>query len=770
MPGDLDPTARGHDMTRGDDMSGTSQRPRISVVVCTDGRAASLAQTIRGLARLDYSDFEICVVFGPTADDTRSVLQEWGDRIKTASCPERNLSQSRNIGIGIAAGDVVAFIDDDAIPEPEWLDDLAAAYDDPAVGAAGGFVYDQTGVEFQTRFMTADRLGGAKFDWQRPAREFNFPLSANFPHLLGTNCSFRRSALMSVGGFDEEYEYYLDETDLCCRLIDDGWSIAQIAGAYVHHKFLPSALRRGPKLVVSWFPIVKNKIYYSLVNRHGHHTIGEVMREANSLVEGLRRNLAEAMANGQLSEADHSRFWQEVLQAWEVGLARGLEGRRRVMPAGERAAVPPSFRNVATTEPAGGRRTFCFLSREYPPTKVGGVGRYIHQLATSVAALGHKVHVITPGEGHDRVDFEDSVWVHRIVVRDHSAVDAGGAAGKLPAYIWSYSATMLDEIRRVARHREVDGVYAPVWDCEGAAVLRDGAFPLMIGLQTMLRFWMQSNVALITDPKFVADFITPMLTLEAEVLENAPSLHAISAAIIEDIEALYETSLYPRVFVAPLGLADYRLLPAVRPTDAGPGITVRILFVGRLESRKGIDILLQSALKVLRRFPDVQLDIVGNDRLPGPTGQTPRALFKADPRAKAMRDRVIFHGEVNDDALRGFYNACDIFVAPSRFESFGLIFIEAMMFAKPVIGCRIGGMPEIIVDGETGLLAEPGDAASLVACMTRLLEDADLRRRLGAAGRQRYERLYTPERMARDVVAAFDKIASSRNPPVMDAA
>ncbi len=761
MPADLDPQTA-------DGRRGTRQQPSVSVVVCTDGRPDSLEQTIRALACLDYPRFEVCVVYGPTTDGTLSVLRNWGDRIKYAPCPERNLSMSRNIGIGMAAGDIVAFIDDDAIPEPEWLDDIAAAYDDPAVGGAGGFVHDHTGVDFQCKFVTTDRLGNAKFDWRRPAPEFNFPLSTNIPHLLGTNSSFRRTALMAVGGFDEEFDYYLDETDMCCRLIDDGWSIAQIAGAYVHHKFLPSAVRKGSKVVMAWYSIIKNKIYYALINRHGHHTVGDVMREANSLIEGLRRNLVEAMAHGQLSEADHARFWQEVIQAWEVGLARGFEGRRRVIPPAERTAIPPSFRNVAKPKPAGGRRTFCFLSREYPPTKVGGVGRYIHQLATSVAALGHKVHVITPGEGHDRVDFEDSVWVHRIVVRDHPPIDAG--AGKLPPYIWSYSATMLDEVRRIARHRPVDGVYAPIWDCEGAAILRDGTFTLMVGLQTMLRFWMQSNAALVADRKFVANFLTPMLALESDLLANVPSLHAISAAIIEDIEALYETSLYPRAFVAPLGLSDYRLLPTVRAPDAGPGISVRILFVGRLESRKGIDILLQAALTVLRRYRDVQLDIVGNDRLPGREGKTPRALFDADPRTKVIRDRVVFHGEVDDDALRGFYDSCDIFVAPSRFESFGLIFVEAMMFAKPVIGCRIGGMPEIIVDGETGLLAEPGDAQSLAACMIQLLKDADLRRRLGAAGRQRYQRLYTPERVARDVIAAFDKIAVSRKRLAMDAA
>ena len=745
-------------------------KPTVSVVVCTDGRGTSLANTLAGLRRLDYAAFEVCVVFGPTSDDRNAVPRDWGKLIKVASCPERNLSLSRNIGIGLAAGDIIAFIDDDAIPEPEWLDDLTAAYKDASVGAAGGFVYDDTGVDFQARFVTTDRVGGARFDWQRPASEFNFPFSANFPHLLGTNASFRRPALMAVGGFDEEYEYYLDETDLCCRIVDDGWSIAQIAGAYVHHKSLPSALRRGSKLLVSWYPIVKNKIYYSLINRYGHHTVVDVMRETESIIGSLRANMELAITAGDLREADRRRFWDEITQAWEVGLERGLSGRRRVMPPEAREATPPAFRNAAVAPPAGGRRTFCFLSQEYPPRKVGGVGRYIHQLAAGVAALGHKAHVITSGEDHDRVDFENQVWVHRIVVRDRPPPAVRDGSGGIPRHIWSYSATMLEEINRIAEHRPVSGVYAPVWDCEGVAVLRDATFPLMVGLQTMLRFWMRSNPDRVADQRFASEFITPMLSLESEVLTDTASLHAISTSILREVEGLYDTELASRAFMVPLGLADQRMLPMMQAPEARPGVKVRVLFVGRLESRKGIDILLEAAIELLPCFPDVQFDIVGNDRIPAANDRTPRATFQADARTGSIRDRVIFHGEVDDEALRGHYAACDIFAAPSRFESFGLVFIEAMMHAKPTIGCRAGGMPEIIVEHETGMLAEPGDTRSLIDCLTRLLEDSALRQRLGAGGRRRYENLYMPERMACDVVAAFDAIVHPRARRIADAA
>jgi glycogen(starch) synthase len=74
---------------------------------------------------------------------------------------------------------------------------------------------------------------------------------------------------------------------------------------------------------------------------------------------------------------------------------------------------------------------------------------------------------------------------------------------------------------------------------------------------------------------------------------------------------------------------------------------------------------------------------------------------------------VIFAGEVADSELEAQLERCEVFVAPSRYESFGLVFLEAMMFGKAVVGCRAGGMMEVIDEGVTGLLAEPGDSNSL---------------------------------------------------------
>mgnify|MGYP004711974365 FL=1 len=121
----------------------------VSIVICTDGRAAALKNTLASLAFLSGPDFEVCVVRGPTNDDVDEVLQVWNGAIKSVCNPIRNLSVSRNIGIQMSSGDLIAFIDDDAIPEPEWLQQIVQSFDDPKVGGAGGIVMDHTGVKPQ---------------------------------------------------------------------------------------------------------------------------------------------------------------------------------------------------------------------------------------------------------------------------------------------------------------------------------------------------------------------------------------------------------------------------------------------------------------------------------------------------------------------------------------------------------------------------------------------------------------------------------------------
>jgi hypothetical protein len=305
--------------------------PTFSIVIATDGRAGALAELLESLPFLAGPACEVCVVRGPTEDGVADVLAAWEGRIKIRSNPIRNLSISRNIGIAMAAGDIVAFIDDDAIPGPAWLADLAAAFADPAVACAGGLNLDRSGLGTQYGYATCDRLARANCMRPEPADDLCAIDAPEFPYVQGTNAAVRRADLEAIGGFDEEYDFYLDETDVCCRLVDAGRRIRQLPGAFVHHRSLPSQIRDAGGFTHSLYSVLKNKLYFSLVNNRGHHdeplAVVDFVSFAGMLADGLRQK-AERDADGPRWLR---RFASDVEQARRTGLARGRSGRRRLM-------------------------------------------------------------------------------------------------------------------------------------------------------------------------------------------------------------------------------------------------------------------------------------------------------------------------------------------------------------------------------------------------------------------------------------------------------
>jgi len=728
-----------------------------SIVICTYGCDTTLENTLLCLQYLEGPPFEVCVVAHQTDRGAAKVLKEWDGRIKLVQTTERNSSIRYNIGIALADAPIVGFIDDNGLPEPEWLRQVLDGFVAPNVAVAGGTIMDRTGARPQYCYASANRLGRA--DWRRtaPADYYNFPYSYNFPCVFGTNSAFGREALLGIGGFDEEYELYLAVTDACCRLIDAGFKIVHLPNATVHPKFAASTVRASDRATLAQFSILKDKLYFSLVNNKAHYPLRRAIDDMTAFV---------CECETACHQADSRAFYADVDRAWEVGLARGLRSERRLFSTAllDRYATP--FLPFPRRIPIDGRETFVFVSQQFTPDRLGvigpdrlgGIGRHMCETSRAVAALGHQVHVVTLGESYDRVDFEEGVWVHRTVTRNGFCI----AQADVPLEHWNRSCTVLNEVRGISEARPVTAVHAPIWCCQGAAVMIDRTFPLVIGLYTPLRSWLEGYPHLAADPNIQRDFIRPMLKLEQRMMLECDGMHADSSAVISEIETKYGIVLdRSRTNVIYPGIADWAQLPAISSAPV-PSEAVRLLFVGRLERRKGIDVLLSVLPGLIAKYPHLFVDIVGNDTIPGPDGETYRAMFEK-AAAPAALNRVRFHGEVAEGRLRGFYRDCDIVTLPSRFESFGLVVLEAMIFGKPVVACRCSGMMEVAADGLTALLGTPGDASSLASGLERLIEDPALRRRFGDAGRRRYEDRFTPGAMAEAVVTLLRHARARHN-------
>ena len=155
----------------------------------------------------------------------------------------------------------------------------------------------------------------------------------------------------------------------------------------------------------------------------------------------------------------------------------------------------------------------------------------------------------------------------------------------------------------------------------------------------------------------------------------------------------------------------------------------RLLTVSRLSASdgyKGIDVVIRALPRVLDSIPDVEYVIVGDG--------DDRARLEEIVDELDMKKRVLFKGKIGDLELHDFYRNCDVFVMPSLNEGFGIVFLEAMAFKKPVVGGNHGGTPDVIIPWETGCLVEYGDMKGLADCLIQLLQSEDLRKKLGEAG------------------------------------
>jgi glycosyltransferase involved in cell wall biosynthesis len=191
----------------------------------------------------------------------------------------------------------------------------------------------------------------------------------------------------------------------------------------------------------------------------------------------------------------------------------------------------------------------------------------------------------------------------------------------------------------------------------------------------------------------------------------------------------------PAALVAPMPVSA----ELFTQSSAGDRSSSRLLFVGRLNTQKGIEVLLHAVSRIADT--SVSLDIIGD----GEDRESLRTLSQA----LGIADRVRWHGAVPQAQLAGYYRKVAAVVVPSVGEGLGLVAIEAQLCEAPVIAFDSGGLPDIIQHDQTGILVRRTDAADLAAAIISLLQRVDRGAALGAAGRLHALATFAPESVAR---------------------
>lgn len=197
--------------------------PLVSVVVCSYNGSRTIRECLTEIGKIDYPNYEVIVVNDGSKDNLAEIVQEFW--VKLISTPNRGLSQARNTGMLNAKGEIIAYIDDDAYPDPQWLKYLVHAYKNSEHGCIGGpnIAPDGDG-------LLATAVANA------PGGPVHVLVSDEIAeHVPGCNMSFRREALLKIGGFDPVYTNAGDDVDVCWRIQQAGYTIGFHPSAVVWH-------------------------------------------------------------------------------------------------------------------------------------------------------------------------------------------------------------------------------------------------------------------------------------------------------------------------------------------------------------------------------------------------------------------------------------------------------------------------------------------------------------------------------------------------------
>jgi len=204
--------------------------------------------------------------------------------------------------------------------------------------------------------------------------------------------------------------------------------------------------------------------------------------------------------------------------------------------------------------------------------------------------------------------------------------------------------------------------------------------------------------------------------------------------------------------IIPNGIDVVHFSPDVSPIDEFCDGKLNILFVGRMEKRKGLNYLLEAYKQVKQEIPNSRLIVVG-------PGTRMRSIYERKVRRSKLQD-VVFIGYTSYDELPRYYKTADIYCSPATGrESFGIVLLEAMAIGKPVVASNIEGYANVITHGIDGLLVPPKDKRLLAQALISLMSDASLRQQMGANGILKAKR-YSWENIAQKILSYYMRLLS----------
>lgn len=381
----------------------------------------------------------------------------------------------------------------------------------------------------------------------------------------------------------------------------------------------------------------------------------------------------------------------------------------------------------------------------YPPV-IGGPSLQTQQIARGLLRRGIETHVVAFGPADAEETEAGGVTVTRLDPWRNPVPGAVGRAG----YQYRRMLGLLDRVRPDVVHVQVLG---PFGLATGLACRRRG-IPAVLKYSDDMVWTKLNRGRTVAHPYSPALFRASLkgrwfTALQGGMLRVFQRIWATSPFLEGQLAEIFNLPKN-RVFGFPnlVEVERFERIPAVR--ERAPGTPLRVLTASRLSPWKGVE----TAIRAFARLdPGVaHLRIVGS----GPPYMD--RYLAALVAELGVGDRVTMAGAIPPGEIVREYAEADLFLLPTEYEPFGIVFVEAMAAALPVVSTRVGGVPSIVPDGEAGVLLEPRDVEGFAGAVAALAADPARRARMGAAGRERARRAYALEERLDELVALYHEM------------
>lgn len=609
-----------------------------------------------------------------------------------------------NLGIRMALGsspDSVLLLNSDIAVDRDFLEPLLSELAGKRVAAVGPAVlyHCDRGRIWQAGGEISPYRGRARRKLAEQSTDVLGSASAGTQYLPGCAVLFKRSALESVGFLDEDYFLYFEDTDWFARAAALGWEFRIVPRSRVRHK--ETTFSMAAKSVSASYYFARNRLMFVKKNYPAHM--------ASALFWSFRYGIINHLLR---------RRW------WHLGMS--LKG------------MWDFFGNIkGRCESASSdeflRPSIMVFSADYKP-QAGGIAEHTYKVACHLSATGARVTVLAPafagsGEFDARAPFE-TYRIARVPVLD--------VMGHLFAAL------------HIILHSRVGLVYCATshpcaWICR------------LLRLLVFFRFTVTIHAhEVVYSSRGLRQKIKRALRpVQALWIGGADRVFAVSnftkdALVLAGVDGKKISIIFNGI--DPEDFAEVSRTDALARRYGLEGKRV-VLTVARLDVHKGHDVVIKAMPQIAGSVADVVYVIAGA----GPT----RPYLARLCEEKGVTGQVVFTGLIPRADVLALFALCDVFVMISRVEGsnaegFGIVFLEAGVFSKPVIGGSAGGVPDAIEDGVTGYLVDPASPGAVADAVTHVLLDRDLAARLGRKGRDRALSRFTWDRVIDRIMDGLD--------------